>query len=114
MAFVEEEIQDETLLDWFNRFTCDEGRLIARVPVGKFVEEQINNERRIFIEVYKLSDGFLLWNEWEFTLEYAATAEEAQQLIEQIQDSWIVLAGNFQGASIQVRPLSLSEPPANY
>jgi hypothetical protein len=86
------EIQDQTLLDWFNRFTCNDGRLISRVPVGKFIEEQIHNERSIFIEVYKLSDGFLLWNEWEFMSVDAKTPDEAQQIIEEMQDTWNDLA----------------------
>lgn len=94
MPYVAEDIEYD-LIDSYDWFTRSEGRLIGRVPVGKFIEEEINNERRIFIEVYKLPDGYRLWHEWDFVSQYAATPQQAQDIIEQMQDTWIELAGEF-------------------
>jgi hypothetical protein len=94
MLDVEGEIIDESF-ERFNRFTCDNGQLISRVLVGRFIEEDISNERRVFIEVYKVSDGYVLWNDWEFVSVDADTPERVQEIIEEMQDTWIELAYDF-------------------
>ena len=94
MQYADAEIADESF-DWFNRFTYTDGHLISRVPVGTFIEEEISNERRVFIYVYKSADGYILWNEWDFSTNYAVTPEHTQHVIEQIQDKWLELASLF-------------------
>jgi hypothetical protein len=99
MPFFEHEMEDE-LIEWVGKFTCNEGQLISRVPVGKFREEEVGNERSVFIEVYKVSDGYVLRNEWEFITVNARTPEQVQQIIEDMQDIWLVLAAQFHNESV--------------
>lgn len=94
MLDVEGKIIEEDF-DWFNKFTCDEGQLISRVRVGKFMEEQISRERPVYIDIYKLADGFILWNEWDFSSNYTDTPEQVQEIIEEMQDRWLELSDHF-------------------
>jgi hypothetical protein len=90
---LEGEIDDDPF-EWYNRFSCD-GRLISRVRVGKFFEGPFCQHRNVYLDVYKVANGFTLWNEWEFISVDASTPEQAQQIIEGFQDGWIALASLF-------------------
>ena len=72
-----------------------DAKLISRVFVGTFWEESILNIQKVYIDVYKITDGFILVCDWDWTCVKVNTSEQAQEVIEKLQDTWLAMAAAF-------------------